>query len=92
MFGPCLCGDPYCPRCGDPSREIFEAAYERLCERIEEEKFTSAEFDFFIEVGFAAVMAHRKAVDEMVKGLNVDHTQYVDHLLAEIDFLKNNER
>lgn len=23
--GPCLCGDPYCPRCGDPSLAEYEA-------------------------------------------------------------------
>lgn len=28
--GPCLCGDPYCPSCGDPSLAVIESAIEGM--------------------------------------------------------------
>ena len=32
--GPCLCGDPYCPHCGDPSRAEYEALGDEFLELI----------------------------------------------------------
>ena len=33
MKGPCLCGDPYCPSCGNPEQQKF---YDYLDEFVEE--------------------------------------------------------
>ena len=30
MSGPCLCGDPYCPSCGDPGAAAWEALVEHV--------------------------------------------------------------
>jgi len=34
MTGPCLCGDPYCPRCGNPERAAAEEAEEKLLDEL----------------------------------------------------------
>jgi hypothetical protein len=36
MVGPCLCGDPYCPSCGDPAAAAFADAIDLLLEDIGE--------------------------------------------------------
>lgn len=35
MSGPCLCGDPYCPSCGNPGLADWEAAMEAINEEVE---------------------------------------------------------
>lgn len=34
MIGPCLCGDPYCPSCGDPSRAAQDDAVDKIAEKL----------------------------------------------------------
>jgi sarcosine oxidase delta subunit len=34
-MGPCLCGDCYCPHCGDPGAAAFEAFCDEAIERFE---------------------------------------------------------
>jgi hypothetical protein len=34
MTGPCLCGDPYCGRCGNPGLAEAEAAEEAIMEEV----------------------------------------------------------
>ena len=60
-MGPCLCGDPYCPSCGDPSLALWEDAIDKLSERLEKAGLDEYEFKLFVTVGFAAIEAHREA-------------------------------
>lgn len=64
-IGPCLCGDPYCPSCGNPSLAAWESAMEELDKELEEKKLDEIEFRIFKSVGFAAVDAHREAMKEI---------------------------
>lgn len=32
MSGPCMCGDPYCPRCGNPAAARLEEELQALCD------------------------------------------------------------
>jgi hypothetical protein len=49
--GPCLCGDPYCPSCGDPSLARWEDAIDSLVTLLETELgVTEDEFAFLMEV------------------------------------------
>lgn len=35
MRGPCLCGDPYCPHCGNPGAAVWEAFMEEAHDKFE---------------------------------------------------------
>lgn len=88
MPGPCLCGDPYCPSCGNPEQENFKDAIDDLCEKMEDEQLSDHELGLFISVGFAAVKEHRRAVGGIMSDVNADHNAHVDHLQNQIDLLK----
>lgn len=60
-IGPCLCGDPYCPSCGNPSQAAFGDALDQLCEDLEEMGLDEHEFVLFVTTGKAAVEAYRNA-------------------------------
>lgn len=53
MTGPCLCGDPYCGSCGDPSLAQFEAMIDELTEELG--KLSESECALFVKMGRAAV-------------------------------------
>ena len=59
MNGPCSCGDPYCPFCGDPGA----AAREEWVEHIDEitADFDDIEARIFENVGMKAVEEFRAA-------------------------------
>lgn len=65
MTGPCLCGDPYCPSCGDPGLAEKEAAHEAFAERLWNTDLAAGELDLLFEAGMAAVKAHRAVFAEM---------------------------
>lgn len=50
MSGPCVCGDPYCPRCGDPERAKAELAAERLADTVVELNATEEEVEMLIKI------------------------------------------
>ena len=37
MKGPCLCGDPHCPNCGDVGQAAYETAMEDLQDTLDEQ-------------------------------------------------------
>lgn len=39
-MGPCLCGDPYCPSCGNPGAAAWEELVCDVTERVEAQKPT----------------------------------------------------
>lgn len=61
-IGPCLCGDTYCPSCGDPVLAAIEAAAEWLMEELELQKLSADEYKIVAKVGIEAVKAAREAV------------------------------
>lgn len=63
MKGPCLCGDPYCPSCGDPSLAEREAADDALFDKLEEIK---AGPDFVLLLT-KVIQPLNDAIDKMVE-------------------------
>jgi hypothetical protein len=51
--GPCLCGDPYCVSCGDPSRAAFEDFFDQLHDVMVD--YNADECRLFMEMGKSAV-------------------------------------
>ena len=58
MTGPCMCGDPYCPSCGDPQAAAVEAFIDALYEKVQD--FNEDEAAVFVAAGEAAVKAMRE--------------------------------
>jgi hypothetical protein len=91
---PCLCGDPACPHCGDPSRAKLEAALEALSEKIMELRPDDIELVLFEKIGFEAIMAHRAAQKLMAQDFAAEaraawseYDQHVAMLKSEIEDL-----
>lgn len=61
MKGPCLCGDPYCPSCGNPGLAEKEEMEERFLETLDKYNLSKVEYEVVLTVGLAAVEAHRQA-------------------------------
>lgn len=61
-MGPCLCGDPYCPSCGDPELGRIEAAEEAMMKALSDQKFTVEEYEFATRVAIQSVEAFREAL------------------------------
>lgn len=45
MTGPCMCGDPYCPSCGDPGAAAWEDAMDAFSEWAEKEGLDLSELE-----------------------------------------------
>ena len=83
--GPCLCGDPYCPSCGDPSLGVLEDAEQRLYEALNELKVGPNFYDFVTELMPHLAKAFEAAVDREVKERRADDGLYIVHLESKID-------
>lgn len=59
-IGPCLCGDPYCPYCGDPGAAAMEEWILGIENLAMEKRFTEIEARLFQKTGIAAVEAYRE--------------------------------
>lgn len=59
-IGPCLCGDPYCSRCGNPAQAAFADAIEVFCEKLEQYVMDETEMEIFYNAGVEAVELHRR--------------------------------
>ena len=62
--GPCLCGDPYCPRCGNPGAAAYEEAMDVFDEGISELDMDIDEIEIFYQAGKEAVEHYRKSGGE----------------------------
>lgn len=80
MVGPCLCGDPYCPHCGDPSRMAVEEAEQDLMETLYELKLSAVEYKMIKQIALAIIPGHRKDVADQVEDARMDDGQYIDYL------------
>ena len=62
--GPCLCGDPYCPRCGDPAAARYADAVDRLIDKLGDLDCDANELAIFERAGKEAVEHYRKGGGE----------------------------
>jgi hypothetical protein len=70
--GPCMCGDPACPSCGNPGYAEAVAAEEWALEQIAEAKLSPDEIRLALRVGIEAVKAHRDTVKAVVDQMEAD--------------------
>jgi hypothetical protein len=68
--GPCLCGDPYCPSCGNPGAAEFEEAENWASERLYKHCQTPEEIRLVITVGLVAMRQARRAAEKAVAAVN----------------------
>lgn len=59
--GPCLCGDPYCPKCGNPGAAAYEEALDNLIDNINDLDCDETELAIFELAGKEAVEHYRKS-------------------------------
>jgi len=93
--GPCLCGDPYCPYCGDPGAAAVEEAGIWAMERLAKARLTADEYRIVVRAGLAAVKASRTVtaavVADRLAGFHLDvagmHAQAVS-LEEELEALR----
>lgn len=64
--GPCLCGDIYCPHCGDPGAAELEAAEEHLCEELSKINATPQLYNYLAKVAPEIMKLLSKMVEESV--------------------------
>lgn len=92
MIGPCLCGDPYCPFCGNPAQAAFEEIVEAQIERFENEVAplceSEGDFNVFFQAGLSALKAHKTVKDEAIKNYideeRISSEQHIQQLKDEI--------
>ena len=92
MKGPCLCGDPSCPSCGNPAQAAYEEAVDLMVERINDLAMDEYELALFEKVGVQVVKNFRETVTNMLcNKLSADH-QYTDYLEEKIKALEEKPR
>lgn len=84
MIGPCLCGDPCCPSCGDPGACEMEAAYETFWDILEENEISPEELGIFLNVGLSAVLNARELAKEVAQNVRYDSQITVDMLKRQL--------
>lgn len=65
MSGPCLCGDSYCPHCGNPAEAARCDAIEELCDKVIGLDMSQEEMEIFWKIGSAAVEAIRPSLRDL---------------------------
>ena len=48
--GPCLCGDPYCPQCGNPHLAALEDMAEQILEAVVEANLSAEQFEIVLTI------------------------------------------
>ena len=84
--GPCLCGDPYCPSCGDPSLGVLEDAEQRTTEALHEIELGPGFYDFLTALVPHLAKAFEEAVDREVQMRRADDALYISHLESKVEF------
>jgi len=71
MKGPCLCGDPYCPSCGNPAAAAYADAVGEAMDEMqrvfESNNFTPAEIKMVQSLAMRAVISSRKITEQAIK-------------------------
>ena len=82
--GPCLCGDPHCSSCGDPSLGALEDAEQRLWDGIPREAGPNF-YDFLTALVPNLFKVFNEAVDREVQERMTDNALYIAHLESKIE-------
>lgn len=73
MTGPCLCGDIYCPRCGNPAQAAYgdacADAADAMIEELNKAELSPEEYRIVTAIGLAAVLETRKAATRAIEQL-----------------------
>lgn len=88
MRRPCLCGDPYCGSCGDPSLAQFEAVEEKLMETLVELKASIFHYELLVAILPALVEAIDKIVNDQVRERMADDQMYISYLKDRVEELE----
>jgi len=78
MIGPCLCGDPYCPNCGDPSQAELADAIDAMADAVSSVFQSPSEVTLFQQAGLAALNAARDLVKDEVAQARASDGEYID--------------
>ncbi len=89
-IGPCLCGDPYCPHCGDPTVAELADLIDDIADTMSELIESPEEARIFELAGAMAVHAHREAIITELANMNEGDAMYIQVLESEIEQLKYN--
>ena len=75
-MGPCLCGDPYCGRCGNPELAKLEAIQDDFMNKLCDLGLTEEEYDLFFRVGLVAVEASRNVTKKVLADYKADQEYF----------------
>ena len=78
--GPCLCGDPYCGSCGDPSLLAEEAAIDKLMDTMSNSGATIDHYIILIAIVPALIKAVNNVVDAVVLDRMAGDQEYISYL------------
>ena len=85
---PCMCGDPYCPRCGNPYLAKIEAAEDGLLDALSEVCQTVEDYEIVKQVGTAAVKAAREYAEKAIKENMSDDQMGISQMQDRIEQLE----
>ena len=85
IAGPCLCGDPYCPSCGNPSRAEVDKAIETACDILADCE-TGDEVRFIIMTGKAALQHAKPLIDKIRVDARLDIQEEIFELQNKLEF------
>ncbi len=87
MIGPCLCGDPYCPSCGNPAQAKYEDWCAEFTDKLIDLSLTEGECIFIAALVPAALEAFRSGVKDEVAVRSEGDYYTIDHLKSQISSL-----
>ena len=67
MPSPCLCGDPYCPWCGNPELAQFEEWMDKHCELLESLDLSKSDCVFIDSILPELIKSFRTGSESLVK-------------------------
>ena len=92
MTGPCLCGDPYCGSCGNPSAAKFEDWMDRFMEKISDKGLSEDECHFLESIFDPLIDNYRKAIEIPLKEAHQNNLEYTNWAEAEMSDLRQKNR
>jgi hypothetical protein len=88
MKGPCLCGDPYCGSCGDPSLLAEEGAIDELIDVMRNNGATIDHYKVLIHLVPKLIAVINEVVNDVVQDRMAGDQQYIDYLKERIHSLE----
>ncbi len=90
--GPCLCGDPYCGSCGDPSLLAEEGAIDELIDTMRNNGATIDHYKVLIHLVPRLITVINEVVDDIVRDRMAGDQQYISHLEERLKEWEEDER